>query len=153
MNKSRKWKANDEFSFLARTFHFLATVCRTFRYNAIGPLSYPVCPVCDVGVLWPNGWMDQDETWHGGRPRSWPHCVRWGPSSPLQRGTAPNFRPMSVTIWYDTIRWTILTCAQKLTSSQLSLPHGTKQKKNNEETKTNTRNVGQCPTWWSPCRI
>jgi len=32
---------------------------------------------------------------------------------------------------YDTIRHdglTILTCAQKLTSSQLSLPHGTKQK-------------------------
>jgi len=25
-----------------------------------------VCPVCDVGVLWPNDWMDQDETWHGG---------------------------------------------------------------------------------------
>jgi len=23
-----------------------------------------VCPVCDVGVLWPNGLMDQDETWH-----------------------------------------------------------------------------------------
>jgi len=39
----------------------------------------------------------------------------------------------------DTIRWTILTCAQKLTSSQLRLPHGTKQKKNNEETKTNTK--------------
>jgi len=32
----------------------------------------------------------------------------------------------------DTIRWTILTCAQKLTSRQLNLPHGTKQKKNNE---------------------
>ena len=31
--------------------------------------------VCDVGVLWPNGSMDQD-----GRPRPWPHCVRWGPS-------------------------------------------------------------------------
>ena len=27
------------------------------------------------------------------------------------------------------IRWTILTCAQKLTRSQLSLPHGTKQKR------------------------
>jgi len=26
------------------------------------------------------------------------------------------------------IRWTMLTCAQKLTSSQLNLPHGTKQK-------------------------
>jgi len=28
------------------------------------------CPVylsvCDVGVLWPNGWMDEDETWHEG---------------------------------------------------------------------------------------
>jgi len=31
-------------------------------------------------------------------------------------------------IWYDTIRLTILTYAQKLTSSQLNLPHGTEQK-------------------------
>jgi len=49
----------------------------------------PVCPVlsiCNVGVLWPNSWMDQDETWHGGRPRSRPHCVRF--SFPL-KGTAP----------------------------------------------------------------
>jgi len=38
-----------------------------------------VCPVCDDGVLWPNGWMDQDETWHDGRPRPRPHCVRLGP--------------------------------------------------------------------------
>ena len=35
-------------------------------------------PVCNVGVLWPNGWMDQDETWHAGRPLP-------------QRGTAPQF--------------------------------------------------------------
>jgi len=38
---------------------------------AIRSLSCPVCPVlsvCDVGVLWPNGWMDQDETWHAGTP-------------------------------------------------------------------------------------
>jgi len=53
--------------------------------------------VCDVGVLWPNGWMDEDETWHAGRPRPWPHCVRWVPSSPPQKGVgAPNFRPMCV---------------------------------------------------------
>jgi len=32
--------------------------------------------VCDVDVLWPNGWMDEDETWHAGRPRPRPHCVR-----------------------------------------------------------------------------
>ena len=51
-------------------------------------------------VLWPNGWMDQDATWCGGRPQHRPHCVRWAPTfslpPPKKRGTAPNFRPMSV---------------------------------------------------------
>jgi len=28
--------------------------------------------------------MDQDVTWHGGRPRPRPHCARWG-SSPLPK--------------------------------------------------------------------
>jgi len=32
--------------------------------------------VCNVGVLWPNGSTDQDETWHARRPRPWPRCVR-----------------------------------------------------------------------------
>jgi len=41
-------------------------------------------------LLWPNGWMDQDATWYGGRPRPWLHCDRWGPS-PSQRHTAPQF--------------------------------------------------------------
>jgi len=49
----------------------------------------PVCPVCDVGVLWPNGWTDQDETWHTGKPRRWPNCVIWKPSPPHKRGGAP----------------------------------------------------------------
>jgi len=50
------------------------------------------CPVCNVGILWPNGWTDQDETWHAGRPRPRPHCVRWGPRclSP-KRGHSPQF--------------------------------------------------------------
>jgi len=44
-----------------------------------------VCPVrldCDIGVLWPNGWMDQDATSYGGR-------------LPRKRGTAspPIFGP------------------------------------------------------------
>jgi len=48
--------------------------------------------VCDVGVLWPNGWTDQDETWRAGRPQPWPHFVRWGPTSPPQKGGgAPEF--------------------------------------------------------------
>ena len=46
-----------------------------------------VLSVCNVGVLWPNGWMDQDETWQGSRPQPRSHCVRWGPSpSPPKKG-------------------------------------------------------------------
>ena len=30
----------------------------------------PVMSVYNIGVLWPNSWMDQDATWYGGRP--WP---------------------------------------------------------------------------------
>jgi len=56
-----------------------------YRTVVLSVLS--VLCVCDVGVLCPNGWMDQDETWRGGRPRLQPHCVRWGPSF-------PTFRPM-----------------------------------------------------------
>ena len=53
-------------------------------------MSCPVLSVCDVGVLWPNGWIDQNETCHGGRLRPRRLCVRWRPSSP-KRGTAPQF--------------------------------------------------------------
>jgi len=42
-------------------------------------------------VLWPNGWMDQDATWFGGRPRPWPHCVRWGLLPPKEH--PPIFGP------------------------------------------------------------
>ena len=50
-----------------------------------------VCPVCNVGALWPNGWMDQDETWLAGRPRPG-HIVLDGDPAPLpQRGTASRF--------------------------------------------------------------
>jgi len=52
-------------------------------YRTVVLSDCPVClSVCNVGVLWPNGWMDQDETWHGDRTQPWPHCVRWEPSSP-----------------------------------------------------------------------
>jgi len=71
-----------------------ATVCKTVRamisdrcLSVLSVLS--VRPVCDVGVLWRNDCMDQDETWHAGRPRPWPHCVRWGPSSPSSKGAQP----------------------------------------------------------------
>jgi len=64
--------------------HFWATICKT-----VCPVLLDRRPVCDIGVWWPNGWMDQDETWHAGKPRPWPHCVRWGPSSPPPKGHSP----------------------------------------------------------------
>ena len=39
-------------------------------------------------------------------------------------------------IRYDTICWTVFTCAQKLTNSQLNLLHGTKQKRAMKKLKT-----------------
>jgi len=42
---------------------------------AMGPLSMSVC--LQRCVLWPNGWMDQDATWYGGRLRPRRQCVRW----------------------------------------------------------------------------
>ena len=46
----------------------------------------------DVAVLWPNGWMHQDETWRADRRRPWPHRVRWGVGDPValpKKGTEP----------------------------------------------------------------
>ena len=51
------------------------------RYQTVVLSVYLVCPVCDVGVLCPNGWMDQGETWHGGSSRRRPHCVISDPDS------------------------------------------------------------------------
>jgi len=83
---------------LPGSVRFWATVCKT-----VLPMLSDRCPVlsvlsacmsvCNVGVLWPNDWTDQDETWHAGRPRPRSHCVTWVPSSPSQRDTAPQFSP------------------------------------------------------------
>ena len=40
-------------------------------------------------LLWPNGWMDQDATWHEGRPQPRRLCVRWGRSPFSQKGAGP----------------------------------------------------------------
>jgi len=54
------------------------------------PTNFGPCLLCQ------NGWMDQDATWYGGRPRPTRHCFRWRPSSPFpKRGTKPrNCRPI-----------------------------------------------------------
>jgi len=35
--------------------------------------------------------MEQAATWYGDRPRRRPHCVRWAPSFPLEKGYSPHF--------------------------------------------------------------
>ena len=41
-------------------------------------------------LLWPNGWMDQDGTWHGGRSQlRRRYGVRWRPSPLPKKGTDP----------------------------------------------------------------
>ena len=48
-----------------------------------------IVPIFVPFLLWTNGWMDQDATLYGGRPRPRPHCVRRGPiSSTPRKGTA-----------------------------------------------------------------
>ena len=39
-------------------------------------------PIFGPYLLWPNGCMDKDAAWYGGKP--WPRrpCIRWGPRSP-----------------------------------------------------------------------
>jgi len=51
----------------------------------MGPLS--CLSACDVGVLWPNGLTNQDETWHAGSPG---HIVLDGdPAPPPPKGHSP----------------------------------------------------------------
>ena len=63
----------------------------TLCYRSVVCLSVlSVCLVFDVGVLWPNGWTDQDEFWHAGRPRPRRLCDGWVPSySRKRRHTHP----------------------------------------------------------------
>jgi len=64
---------------------FWATISKTFAlcYRTV------VLSVCNVGVVWPNGWNDRDATWHRGRPRPRLHCVRWGYPAPPKGHSSP----------------------------------------------------------------
>ena len=68
--------------------YFWVTVFKTVR-PMLSDRCLSVLSICDVRALWPNGCTDQDETWHAGSTQRWPHCVRWGPSSPPKKGAEP----------------------------------------------------------------
>ena len=55
-----------------------------------GGAQHPLSPPILAYVLCPNGFMDQDATWYGGRPQPRPHCVTWRPSPPPIFGPCPN---------------------------------------------------------------
>jgi len=55
-------------------------------------------PIFGPYLLGSNGYMDQDATCYGGRPRMSQLYVGWGPRSPPKKGRDPllNFRPISI---------------------------------------------------------
>ena len=57
------------------------------------PLLKGHSPQFSANSLWPNGWMDEDATWYGSRPRPRPHCIRRGPSSTRKGQQPPLFGP------------------------------------------------------------
>jgi len=64
-------------------------------------------PILGPCLLWPNGWMDQDATWYGGRPRPRPHSVRFDPVPLPKRCTAdPHF---SAHVYCGQTAWWIKT--------------------------------------------
>jgi len=65
---------------------------RTVVLSVCPVLSCPICHVCNVGALWPNGWMDQDETLHADRPRTGHIVLDGNPAPPTKKGhTSPQF--------------------------------------------------------------
>jgi len=65
-------------------------------------LSVLSVSVCDVGVLWPNSWMDQDEAWRGGGPRP-SHIMLGGDPAPPEGHRPPIFGPCLLwpSCWMD----------------------------------------------------
>jgi len=74
-----------------------ATLCSMWTQLPPEQRAHPPSPSFGPCLLWPNGWMDEDATWYGSRPRPRPHCIRRGPSS-ARKGhiSSPSFRPMSI---------------------------------------------------------
>ena len=71
------------------TFSFWAILTVASRPNSLpyatGPMS---CLSVTLVYCSQTGWMTQDNTWYGGRPRPRQQCVIWGPSSPKEKGRA-----------------------------------------------------------------
>ena len=75
----------------------MATAYSTYYLGAVASLKFLAVenmppPLFGPCLLWSNGWMEQDTTWYGVRPRPRWQCARLGPTSPTGTGTAaPHF--------------------------------------------------------------
>jgi len=67
---------------------------------------------------------DQDESWHGGRPRHRLHCVRYGDPAlpPPLKGAQqpPTFRPMSIVAKWSPISALVFIVIDLLIKKQLT---------------------------------
>ena len=68
------------------------------KWHAGMPTCIPPPKKNGPRLLWPNGCMDQDSTWHGGRPQPRRLCVRWGPP-PQKGGAAKSPRQFSALVY------------------------------------------------------
>ena len=64
-------------------------------------------PIFGPYPLRPNGCVDQDATWYGGRSRPRPLCVKWGSRSPSpKKGTEPPSKFSAPVYCGQTAGWT-----------------------------------------------
>jgi len=90
---SAGWPLLPAYNFLAT----MATTYSTYYLGAVASLKFLAVenmppPLFGPCLLWSNGWMEQDTTWYGVRPRPRRQCARLGPTSPTGTGTAaPHF--------------------------------------------------------------
>jgi len=49
--------------------------CVEWGHSFPPPNGEEPCQIFGPSLLWPNGWMHEDVTWYGGRPRLTRHCV------------------------------------------------------------------------------
>jgi len=56
----------------------------------VRPMLWDRClSVCNVGVLWPNGWIDQGDTWYWGRRRPGDIVLDRDPAPPRKEAQKP----------------------------------------------------------------
>jgi len=93
MASDRLWTWKDcAARMLKAGIHLWATVCKTVR-PMLSDRWLSVWPVCDVGVLWLNGWMDSDAVWYMEVNLGPGHILLDGDTAPPKRGTHSHFCP------------------------------------------------------------